>query len=298
MTRIITKDSKYKFDINLLKASSSQIIENAKKEWNIIYEEKRKNNDGLCICQRQVKNVIYMYNIITKNTIIVGLSCCKKFNMSNNILNNKILSNILKNSLTKGEYTNINNIITYCNSVEEQLLNYIQTEFETMIKKYIKKENLETIYNNNYCEDLKLFSTYINELIQQYNLNYLENIYILITTKINELIEERNNYEKSKIYIVKKYIRNYMHGDGTDIFEYEDCFDSLEKCENYIISLPSIGFTKYSKYGREDTILKIEILLNNKIIKIIEKINEPIKKNESKQLQSQIQITHFFNKIS
>jgi hypothetical protein len=274
MEIIITKDAKYKFDINLLKASFSQIIENAKKEWNIIYEEKRENNDGLCICQRKVKNIIYMYNIITKNTIIVGSTCCKKFNMSNNILNNKILTNILKNSLTKGEYTNIDNIITYCQSVEEQLLNYFQTNFEKIIENIEKNTLEEDRYFSSYsycCQELKSLSTDINELIQSYNLNYLDNIYILITTRLNKLVEEIYNYEKSLIYCVKTYTENRIPGQGRDTIEYKKYFNNLEKCQNYINGLPPIGYTKYSGYNNEDTLLKIEILLNNQIIKEITK---------------------------
>lgn len=267
MTLIITKDAKYKFELNLLKASVSQIIDNAKKEWNIIYEEKRENNDGLCICQRKVKNVIYMYNLNTKNTIIVGSTCCKKFNMSNDILNNKILINILKKSLIKGEYTIIDNIITYCQSVEDQLLNHFQIKFEEIIEKNIPKEDG---YSSSYrcCQDLESLSNDINELIQSYNLNYLDNIYNLITTKLNKLVEERNNYKKSLIYCVKTYTEEQNPIIGRDTHEYENYFNTLEKCEIYINGLPPIDCNYLFK---NNYLNKIEILLNNQKFKTIDR---------------------------
>jgi hypothetical protein len=87
----LKKNATYNFNTNLLKASEGKDIESVIKQWEIIYEEKREHQDGLCICQKKVKNIIYMYNINTTNTIIVGSSCRKKFNMENNKISNKIL---------------------------------------------------------------------------------------------------------------------------------------------------------------------------------------------------------------
>ena len=141
MTESVKKNATYKFNTNLLKASSSQILKDAKKEWRVIYEEERDKQDGLCICQRNVKYVTYMYNVITQYTIIVGTKCSTKFNMNKTKLANNILNNILKRNLTKGEYTNIDNIITYCKSIEEELLNNFLTEYEDIIKKYSYYDN-------------------------------------------------------------------------------------------------------------------------------------------------------------
>ena len=273
--------AKYKFNTNLLKASKSINLEDAKKEWKIIYEEKREENDGLCICQRKVKNIIYMYNIQTQNTIIVGTVCCKKFEMNKDKLSNTILYNLLKNNLIKGEYTNINNIITYCNSVKEQLIQHIQEEFETIINNYNQSKNFwdNTEYQENWNKisfsndkKLKELSININELIQQYNLDYLKDIYLNIKNKLNEMNEEIKKYEKSKIYYVRKYVKNYIPGAGTDIFGYQYRFISLENCNEYISKQSNINYTKYSGYylsQTENTILKIEILLNDIIIKTI-----------------------------
>jgi hypothetical protein len=293
------KNAKYKFNTNLLKASYSQELENAIKEWNIICDEKRNINDGICICQRKVKNVIYLYNIKTKNTIIVGSACYKKFNMKNEKLSNKILSEILRNSIIKGEYTNIDNIITYCSEVQEQLLTYINTEYTN---------NISNI------EKLKELSIVIKDLIHQYNLDYLVDINLLITNKLDELVKEKQQLEleykmrideenkqkeirklkyleyknriddenkqreikkleyleskkkidESKIYCVRKYIRFYISG-----FKYETTIDAnfvtMDECINYLSNM---------KPSNEFSVLKIEILLHGKIIRKMETFEE------------------------
>ena len=199
MTENVKKNAAYKFNTNLLKASSSQILNDAKKEWCVIYEEEREKQDGLCICQRKVKYVTYMYNAVTQYTIIVGTKCSKNFNMNKTKLANNILNNILKCNLTKGEYTNIDNIITYCKSIEEELLHYFLTEYENTIKKYSYYDNcndgnqIDRIwirFMEDYHNDLIKISSDMNELIQQYNLSYLVKLYKSIISKITIIGEK------------------------------------------------------------------------------------------------------------
>ena len=274
--------AKYKFNTNLLKASQSINLEDAKKEWKIIYEEKREENDGLCICQRKVKNIIYMYNIKTQNTIIVGTVCCKKFEMNKDKLSNTILYNLLKTNLIKGEYTNINNIVTYCNSVNEQLIQHIQEEFETIINNYNQsKEGL----NKNLTELLNI----IIDLIQQYNLEYLQDIYIIIKNKLNE--NENKNWEeiknpieiknlKSGNYYIRKYLRKNYSFSSCNCFNSikklcsidhpKDCYFQLcfqHKFSTFDDCMNMLSFLE--KNIEYEKITKIEIILNNTIIKTI-----------------------------
>ena len=272
------KNSKYKFDFNLLKTSLSKDLDIAKKEWNIVCKEKRKENDGHCICQRKVKNVIYMYNIKTKNTIVVGNTCFKKFKMENNVIGNKILSNILEYKLKRGEYENINNIIVYSTSVKEQLLQYLDSEFNILIDNYVQycikfKKDFD-------CEDnlgnLTKFCNSINNLIQEYKIEYLDDIYsqvineiknkIIIKVKYNKI----KDYEESKKYYVRKYVYDYLPGHGKDIIGYRsEKYSSLEECEIYISSNPKIGYVKRCYYNAEEIILKFEILNDDQIIKTV-----------------------------
>ena len=207
MTESVKKNATYKFNTNLLKASSSQILKDAKKEWRVIYEEERDKQDGLCICQRNVKYVTYMYNVITQYTIIVGTKCSTKFNMNKTKLANNILNNILKRNLTKGEYTNIDNIVTYCKSIEEELLNNFLTEYEDIIKKYSYYDNcsddkqIDRIwvrFMEDYHRDLIKISSDMDELIQQYNLSYLVKLHKSIKAKI-VLINEKINTKREVV---------------------------------------------------------------------------------------------------
>ena len=52
--------AKYKFNSNLLEASFSNNIEDAKKEWEFICDEKREEQYEQCICQRKVKHIKYI----------------------------------------------------------------------------------------------------------------------------------------------------------------------------------------------------------------------------------------------
>jgi len=245
----------YNFDANLINASHDKELENAKKEWKFICEENRNVADGLCICQRKVKNVIYMYNIKTKNTICVGSTCHKKFNMGNEKLSED-LTNIFKKKLEKGEYLIIDNIVSYSTSIEDELIEFFQN-----------KMNINSIYI------LTTLSKEINILIKDYDLQYLHDIYIKICDKINQMCEKRKKDEESKIYSVKEFYRNYMPGMGTDYYEKTKYYcDSLEKCNEYISKRPIVGVVQYSGYGYttcEDIYLKYEILCKNEIIKTI-----------------------------
>ena len=264
----LKKNTTYNYNTNLLKASEGKDIESVIKQWEIIYEEKREHQDGLCICQKKVKNIIYMYNINTTNTIIVGSSCRKKFNMENNKISNKILKVLFKNNLIKGEYVNIDNIITYCNSVQEQLLHHIQKEFECLFNKYIedKKDwdnNDDYLVTNNWknwnheewnkwiCYELKnkktelsckilnyeeeLNNLFINvtDLICKYKLQYLEEVNV----SINKLIEEIKFYKNNKIYSVNWIIdseiclKNIGYINNKHITRK---FHNLKECDKHI----------------------------------------------------------------
>lgn len=122
----------HNFDVHLLALSKSDEIQIAKTEWFEIYREHRAEKTGLCICQHTLQHIIYMYNIYTNYTISVGVGCCKKFKIKLNILD-KILKRVMTESIAKGEYKIINNILEYTTSIELQLLAFLKKEGETMI---------------------------------------------------------------------------------------------------------------------------------------------------------------------
>lgn len=248
--------AEYNFNQNLLKASSCNSLQEAKTEWVEVYEEVRINKDGLCICQRnKLKFVKYFYNVKTKNTIIVGSKCCKTFHFNANKIKNKILKEIIKNNILKGEYQVIDNIIEYTNSVEKQLIEYFE--------KYTLSKNISEL--KKVTEDIKI-------LIDEYKLNYLLAIYNILTDLINLIEKEKEEEEKLKVYCIKIRRRNYIPGAGTDVFVDNYKFSSIKECEDCISKL-QIGVTITSKYREENTIENVDILLNNKIIKHYNKKN-------------------------
>lgn len=186
--------AEYNFNQNLLKASSCTSLHEAKTEWVKVFEEVRKNKDGLCICQRNnLKFIKYFYNIKTKNTIIAGSRCCEKFDFNVNNIKNKILEKILKNNILKGEYKIINNIIEYTNSVEKQLIEYFE--------KYTLSKNIF---------ELKKAIENIKNLIDEYKLNYLKDIYSnLFTIMLEHLkLQEANEIYDNTIYDKKEFYKH------------------------------------------------------------------------------------------
>jgi len=246
--------AEYNFNENLKKASSSASLQEAKKEWVEVFNETRMNKDGLCICQQKnIKFLKYFYNIKTKLTIIVGSSCCKKFDFGVDKIKNKILENILKNIILKGEYQVIDNIVEYTNSIEEQLIEYFE--------KYTLSKNISTL--KKVTEDIKI-------LIDDYTLYYLNDIYNTLNNLIKLIEKEEENL---KVYSIEIHRRNYIPGAGRDIFVDKYKFSSIEKCEDFISKL-QIGITNVTRYREENTIECAKIILNNEIIKIVNEKNK------------------------
>jgi len=260
----------YYFNTNLLKASSSSnSLQETKNEWVNVYQEMRPKKDGLCICQRNgLKYVNYFYNSKTNSTIYVGSACCKKFDFNPDKIKNKTLEEILKNNIMKGEYQVIDNIIVYTNSVETQLIGHFE--------KYTLLKNISR---------LKQVTEEIENLINDYKLDYLHIIYNTLTNLIKVIEKEEEEEEKLKIYCVEIHNVNYHPWQGHERDVYTHKFSSIEECEDFISKL-QIGITKFSTYRQENTITCVKIVLNNEIIKTFhEKPIEIIKTFHEKPIE-------------
>ena len=177
----------YKFENNLLKLSINTSIDGALIEWNEIYKEMRDENTGLCICQRKIKNIYFMYNKLTKKTISVGSNCYTKFGFKKNgVIKNPIFYNVIKNILQKGEYEIIEDIVSYVNKIEDSLIKYIKNEYDNIINKHpIKLDKLEELIKN------------IENLINEYDIQYLLNIFNEIKERLNK--EQLKKLEKERL---------------------------------------------------------------------------------------------------
>lgn len=231
--------AKYNFDKNLIKASYKKDLYGAKREWFILCEDTREEQDGLCICQHKVKHITYMYNPKTKLTIIVGSKCAKKFELNNFLLPNEVLRKILNKNLIKGDYEKIKNIITYSNNIEDQFIKY----FEKIINKYNNNEN-------------KLVETQkeIKDLIETYSLKYLNNIYETINNKIIDIQQNKQfiKYDEIKSYFENDIINNSIN----TLNEIKNKILLLYNNNNFL-SNKQIKFINKVKY-------KIDIIINKK----------------------------------
>ena len=262
------KDAVYKFNENLLKLSRSKNIEDAKKEWVIICEDKREEKTGLCICQNKIKNIVFIYNIHTKYVIMVGSTCKQKFMKDNNKLTKSIFKKILKKFLRNGDYVCINDIIKYAKYVKKELLEY----FEYKI--------------NNHTIDIILeLEKEIKDIIDNYKLDYLDNIYDEIVEikeeyknndilKYNEILSTENL--DNKLILIKQII-NSKFLSKLQIKEMNKCKDDIEKYNsvheeyNSITNLPDIK--NNSKYDLDKFLIRITFIKHNNLLSIEQKEN-------------------------
>ncbi len=159
--------AQYKFNANLLKASKSQDLTEAKNEWSVII---KSDQNGLCICQHKLKHIYFMYNSITNLTITVGVTCAKKFGMKKEVMANTVIKSIFTQMLEKGEYEIIDDIIVYTKNVERELITYLEEEYK------LKENNIE---------ELKTLLI----IIQNIKLYDISQIYERIKNKIDQYIK-------------------------------------------------------------------------------------------------------------
>ena len=71
-----------------------------------------------------------MYNSKTKKTILVGTRCCKKFNIKDAGIKNKLLRKVLQSSVKSGHYVIIDDVLEYSESITKKLIDLIKTRFD------------------------------------------------------------------------------------------------------------------------------------------------------------------------
>ena len=120
----------FKFPENILKRSSDSNIDEAIKEWSLIAEGKTEEAVNTCICQKKIKHFSYMYNSKTKQTILVGMRCCKKFNINDAGIKNRLLRKVLQSSVRSGHYVIIDDVLEYSESITKKLMDLIKTRFD------------------------------------------------------------------------------------------------------------------------------------------------------------------------
>ena len=174
------------------KLNSDADMEEAKQEWYFICREDKDDATGTCLCQHKIKHINYMYNKKTQKSVCVGSSCYKEVNFSAKAIEDSSLQYVLKQSITRGEYDVIHNVLEYSLSIKEQLLELFQRKFDKV--KYQKEKRwvlLEEIKNS----------------ICDYGLTYLGQAYEDIEKQVHMLDEsdELNRHvEAEKLRMIKE----------------------------------------------------------------------------------------------
>jgi hypothetical protein len=179
----------YKFDANLLKASKSKDIALAKLEWRWVRDDSRPEQDVQCICQRWIKHLNYYHNIETGYTIALGSGCAKKVGLPDRGLPGP-LAEVLKERLERGEYSTIDNMLIYSDSIQKELIAYFQRKFKESQRKcnqkWVLEENIaEAIFK------LKVILNELSELIWEDNLSYLRPMYAETKDRIRFLCDAK-----------------------------------------------------------------------------------------------------------
>jgi hypothetical protein len=209
--KIMQEMNKYcVFNKNLLGLSDSTDIEEAKQEWYFICREDRDDATGTCLCQHKIKHINYLYNKKTKKSVCVGSSCYKKFNFSAKAIEDSSLQYVLKQSITRGEYDVIHNVLEYSLSIKEQLLELLQRKFDKV--KY-QKEKRWVLLNE------------IKNLICDYGLTYLGQVCEDIEKQVHMLDEsdELNRHveaEKLRMFKEQQSVKASMNANRLDRLSY------------------------------------------------------------------------------
>jgi len=171
----------YNFSNHLLKLSENKDnIEKAIQEWRFVTKEKYEKLSRICICQHKIKNIIYLFNTCTLNTIAVGSTCFKKFNVIIKDIN-PIIKKVLETLREKGEYKHILDFNKLIIDNEQDVIDSFQKEYRT------------------YCNDideLVVLHTYIYDLINTYRVLYLNDTLAKFEKRIQELQKEKQEQKE------------------------------------------------------------------------------------------------------
>ena len=173
------KTASYKFNKNLLGLSNSKVLDQAKKEWDLLHRSKYEESKK-CICQHTIKYCNFYLNNINGNMIIVGSACSKKFGLIQKETSRKSFPKSLIEIIKKGEYENIEDLFKYSAEVREIYIQY----FKNKIKDCDKWPGIGNRYYSR-----KTVKEELEELEKKYKINWLLDLKIDLIEKMKNLKE-------------------------------------------------------------------------------------------------------------
>jgi len=192
------KTASYKFNKNLLGLSNCKVLDDAKKEWDLLdcskYEESKK-----CICQHKIKHCNFYLNNINGNMIIVGSACSKKFGLIQKETSKKSFPKPIIEIIKKGEYENIEDLFKYSAEVREIYIQYfknkiisdVQTLWGSLHGSFSvgQRKSLE-------AKTLLILKEEIEEIEKKYKINWLLDLKIDLIEQIKELKKQVKEWEE------------------------------------------------------------------------------------------------------
>lgn len=177
--------TRFKFYDHLFALSSKKTEDEALSEWVRVFEKEQKVTNGVCICQKSgIKKVVFMYNVFTQHTIMVGKSCYKKFCNEQVEMRKGVVEETFKRLLTSGSYTIIDDIVKYSTDVKEGILQTIFGRISGFISNH-KLDALQDLWDE------------IRDLKEEYSWEWLDKPLDDIQAFLKE-DEERRIAEKRK----------------------------------------------------------------------------------------------------
>lgn len=264
------KNSLFKFNDNIIKCSISENIDEAKKEWGFIIEEK-SDISRTCICQHKIKKVNFFFNKNNGSIICCGSVCCNKFNFEKNDITNKTLKQLfnLKNNKFCS-YDNITNIKDYIENSKIQLINFLNDK--------IKSSNFE---------DLKEIFNDLQNIRLLYNIDFFDEFIISIKKNLSDKVPiyiEKKLYDNIySLVIIVPEIQKIINDYSLEIFLQN--FNTIEFCKLTITKLVDGRIYNYSvdttvplrdkmkKMLTSPKLLYIQEFLNTEFTKLDDKIN-------------------------
>ena len=122
-----TNNNKYNFKHNLIALSESKDIDTALNEWNMINKQPETRTHSVCICQKVIKHVHYLYNVKTHKFAFVGTACVKKFNHEFKTVKSKTFRKVIMNLFGDGIYERIDDLDLYSEEVKAKVISYFET---------------------------------------------------------------------------------------------------------------------------------------------------------------------------
>lgn len=149
-----SKNNKYNFKQNLIALSRSDVLEEALNEWEMINKQPETTKRSVCICQKVIKHIHYLYNPKTHKFAFVGTACVSKFQHTFKTMKSKTFRRVILYLFSDGIYEHIDNLDLYSEEVKLRVITYFEMGLNHKTNEE-KIAEIECLINDFGCDYLK-----------------------------------------------------------------------------------------------------------------------------------------------